>query len=277
MVALSGPKPAIQKKAVIKKIKSEKTKSTSPKVTYEKPKLRKVKNMLKILTKESVEFSSLHGFVICIEGIIGIGKSTLGRSLCEFLKHHNFKVNYFPEVINPKFLKLYLSDMKKYAFSFQISALQNRFEIHRRAAEFAAKGGIAIIDRGLYGDMAFAWMQVRKGFFSPDELAAYNEQITMQELYNPSFILHLVCDPSVSIKRVQVRDRVGETGKKGYTKQYMKDLHEAHQETLQNYEGPLLTMNWNQDHDVSDGTIEYDICKNVLRKMIKSVNKYYSC
>ena len=46
--------------------------------------------------------------------------------------------------------------MKTYAFSFQMVALQDRFEIHRQAFEFASKGGIALIDRGIYGDMAFA-------------------------------------------------------------------------------------------------------------------------
>jgi len=191
----------------------------------------------------------LQNQVISIEGLIGVGKSTLGKALERFLTDCGFKARYFAEKINMTFLKVYLKDMYKYAFSFQMTVLQDRIAVHKEAEAFARDGGIAIIDRGIPGDIAFAIMQCNDGFFTAEEWAIYEEQIAMSQCYEASVVLHLDCSPATSMDRVKVRDRDGESA---YTEEYMAHLAKATTQALQRYHhGPILTMDWKEDLSVS--------------------------
>src|SRR5687767_9035911 len=102
------------------------------------------------------KFKSLKGGVFTIEGIIGAGKTTLGKSLEQFLNECGIKTRFFPEYINKDLLSQYIGDMKRYAYSFQLIMLCKRIEIYRIAEAFASTGGVALIDRSIIGDMSFA-------------------------------------------------------------------------------------------------------------------------
>src|SRR4051812_7244364 len=103
-------------------------------------------------------FKSLKCGVFTIEGIIGVGKTTLGRSLEKMLNDNGIATKFFPEYVNKDLLGQYIGNMHRYAYSFQLIMLCKRIEIYREAERFAATGGVAIIDRSIVGDMTFALM-----------------------------------------------------------------------------------------------------------------------
>src|SRR3990167_5625706 len=89
--------------------------------------------------------------IVAIEGSIGVGKTTLGQLL---QSHFGSKAKYFPEAFLQPMLKLYLSDMSRYAFSFQAVIARERMEMTRNALAWKNQGGIAILDRSVLGDLA---------------------------------------------------------------------------------------------------------------------------
>lgn len=207
-----------------------------------------------------------------LEGLIGIGKTTLGRSLKNFLEKEGFKVKFFEEIINPSLLNLYLSDMKKYAFSFQSIQIIERMNIHRQASQFAETGGIAIIDRGIYGDMAFAQMQHQKGFFTDEEWQTYRSIITGSDLIDPHCIIHLRCHPDTSINRTSKRGISSETTAYDYT--YMSELDNAHVRSISDFSGPVYSLDWNDDSKVENGILGSTECISVLTGLISCVRTH---
>lgn len=89
----------------------------------------------------------LRGAIILVEGIIGAGKSTLSHKLYNLLKHAGIPVLFLEEEVDPVMLDLFLSDMKKYAFAFQMLMLVQRQKIYMQGLDFARKeNGVVIID-----------------------------------------------------------------------------------------------------------------------------------
>lgn len=115
----------------------------------------------------------LKGGIYTIEGIIGVGKTTLGRSAERYLNNIGLKEKFYPEYVNKELLAQYIGNMKRYAYSFQMIMLCKRIEIYREAERLAETGGVALIDRSIIGDMTFARMQKDNGNFTEDEWNIY--------------------------------------------------------------------------------------------------------
>src|SRR3990167_5943525 len=95
----------------------------------------------------------LRGSIILIEGIIGAGKTTLAYKMTDLLTRVGIPVKFFEENVNGYLLDLFLKDMKKYAFAFQLLMPAQRRNIYLQAMEFSRMyNGVSIIDRSLYGD-----------------------------------------------------------------------------------------------------------------------------
>lgn len=177
--------------------------------------------------------------LICLEGLIGAGKSTLGLFLQEQLVQYNTR--YFPEYVNNALLEYYLEDIKNRAFTFQLIMLHQRFNIYRLAMEHVQKGGLAIVDRSFCGDYAFALMQKENGCFSSNEWDIYMKVVQEQQqlLHQdypttmiPHAIIYLQCDMDIIMSRIKQRNRAGENI---YTIQYLTQLQEAYKQSLHYY------------------------------------------
>lgn len=105
----------------------------------------------------------LRGKVCIIEGLISAGKSTASAELEKFVTKLGIPCKFFPEPLIPELLALFLSDQKKYAFSFQLTMLVKRQAIYREAFEYAKQGYFCIIDRSIHGDFCFALMHKNRG------------------------------------------------------------------------------------------------------------------
>ena len=107
---------------------------------------------------------SFIGHIVVIEGPIGAGKTTLGRSIEALLHKYNIKCKFFKEYKHDVLLQHYIKNMSTEAYSFQIIMLRERFTIYMKAIELARQGYAVFMDRSLVGDLAFALMQIKKGF-----------------------------------------------------------------------------------------------------------------
>jgi deoxyadenosine/deoxycytidine kinase len=177
-----------------------------------------------------IKYRPLRGSIIALEGIVGVGKSTAGRSLAAYLEKIGFKTRYYPEFRNDKYLNLYISNMLKHAFGFQMFMLRTRLSIYTEALAFAEMGGIAIVDRSLAGDYAFALMQKNKGFFDEEEWESYISVVEEHKAPSPDLVLYLKCTPEIGFERMKIRNISSEVS--GYTLEYFYDLTASYQETM---------------------------------------------
>jgi deoxyadenosine/deoxycytidine kinase len=221
--------------------------------------------MFKSINKDYKIFSCLRGSIITIEGLIAAGKSTLGYKLSHFLNSIGIDAKYYPEYVNNDFLSLYIRNMKKYSFSFQVLMLMKRIEIYKEAEQFSKTGGIAIVDRSINGDYTFAYMQYLKGFFDDDDWNAYNALITKEALIEPHITLYLDCNPETCMRRLLIRGNISET--RGYTIEYMIELDKAYKDTMTKVKHQVLNIDWNNNLDIDN-----EVLKVVLLKIKNELN-----
>lgn len=120
------------------------------------------------LTKESN--------LICVDGIVGIGKSSLATLLSEELE---ITLHREP-VVNNHFLPLFYEDKRRWSFATQIYFLNKRFEMLK---ELKDKQGI--LDRSIYGDVIFARQLLESNDMSKDEYKCYEELLHNMLSYVP--------------------------------------------------------------------------------------------
>ena len=222
--------------------------------------------MFTTLNKEARKFSSLRGSVITIEGLIGIGKTTLGRAIVNYLTTIGLNARFYPEYVNEEFLKTYIMNMKKYSFSFQLFMLEKRIEIYREAQQYAATGGIAIIDRSINGDYTFALMQHQKGFFDDEEWEVYLSILRKESIPEPHLTLYLICSPETSMRRVGKRGIQSEIS--GYTVEYMRELSAAYNVSMKTVQHPLVTVDWEFDVGVDEDVVT-EVLKKIKSELLK--------
>ncbi len=193
----------------------------------------------------------LRGSIILIEGIIGAGKTTLASKMADLLTRVGIPVKFFEENVNGYLLDLFLKDMKKYAFAFQLLMPAQRRNIYLQAMEFSRMhNGVSIIDRSLYGDLAFANMHHDVGNIDDVEWKAYESLMNDTPLPQPSIILYLDVDPEVAMIRIKARNRGAEANT--YTLEYLQDLDENYRCLLEGSELPLRYIDWNKPRQFDD-------------------------
>ena len=212
-------------------------------------------------------FKSLRGSVFTLEGIIGVGKTTLGRSLEKYLDEIGISAKFFPEYVNKRLLGQYIGDMKRYAYSFQMIMLCKRIEIYRDAERFAATGGVAIIDRSIIGDKTFARMQKDNGNFTDDEWETYLSFIRQEIQLTPSASVFLRCTAKTSMDRVKQRGIEAEVN--GYTSEYMDQLHAAYDVSIAECINVRhLIVEWNDPIPFSNGYLDTKFIENILIELL---------
>jgi len=125
--------------------------------------------------------------------VFAFGKSTLSKQLCEHYKAQGLKCKYFPEHVNLEFLNLFISDMKNYAFAFQMYMLERRLEMIRQSEEFILRtNGVAILDRSLHGDYTFGLLHRLNGNMTDDEWKIYEQKVkSIYMIIRPKKVIYL--------------------------------------------------------------------------------------
>ena len=138
---------------------------------------------------------------IAIEGVIGVGKTTLARLMQPMLEAE-LLLEVFEE--NP-FLSDFYADRQRYAFQTQIFFLLSRYHQQRSAVPLALGRGTSLIaDYTFEKDALFAGINL-KG----DELDMYCRvhEALAEKIPLPDLILYLRADTEVLMQRIAQRDR----------------------------------------------------------------------
>ena len=186
----------------------------------------------------------LRGHVIVLEGTISAGKTTLGKNIVDLLTKFKLKAKFFHEYVNEDLLQQYIIDMKTYAYGFQLIMQAHRINSYKNARDFANKGGIAIIDRSIIGDYAFALMQKKRGFITEAEWDIYMKIFIQENLIQPDGIIYLDCTVDTVVGRIVKR---GIKCESSYDISYLQELNQTYSHAFEeNHINPLI-IDWNLD------------------------------
>jgi deoxyadenosine/deoxycytidine kinase len=209
------------------------------------------------------KYRRLTSGVYTLEGGIGAGKTTLGNALVQHLTVVGLEAKFFPEYVNKPFLNQYIADQWKYGFAFQLLTLCKRISIYKEAKAFAATGGIAIIDRSIIGDKAFAKMLKDDGKINEAEWNNYLGMMRDEIQLTPSASIFLECTPDTSMERVKKRGIESEI--KGYGVEYMRKVRSAYEATMAECTNVLhIKINWDAPATTEDGTLALSSTRKVL-------------
>jgi deoxyguanosine kinase len=170
---------------------------------------------------------------IAIEGVIGVGKTTLARLL-----QPAFQAELMLEVFeeNP-FLSDFYSDRLRYAFQTQIFFLLSRYRQQRRAAQQAGSGNYSLIaDYTFDKDSLFARINLHG-----DELEMYYKvhEALAEKIVIPDLVVYLRADTAVLMQRIALRDRPYE---RAIEAAYIDQLNHAYEDFFSSPPGYLKVM-----------------------------------
>lgn len=198
-----------------------------------------------------IDWDSLKGRIICIEGCIGAGKSVLCDALYDLLFENNINCKVFPEYVNLTFLNMYIREPSKYAFSFQMFMLAKRIETYTLAGYYAAQDYCVILDRSLLGDMAFANLHKVNGNLTEEEWKAYYTTAQTESKIKSLNIIYLDCSAETCMQRIKKRNREGENG---YTKDYLLSVIYSYKELMEKFKKNITPIDWNKNRDITKET-----------------------
>ncbi len=170
---------------------------------------------------------------IAIEGVIGIGKTTLARML-----QPRYQAEILLEVFeeNP-FLADFYADRERYAFQTQLFFLLSRYHQQHQAIPAALRKGMLLSDYTFSKDELFAWLNLKD-----DELAMYGRVHAAlgEKIPKPDLIVYLMAEHDVVMRRIASRDRPYE---RNMDPDYIRQLAAAYEAWLSNLQDiPVLKI-----------------------------------
>jgi deoxyguanosine kinase len=158
---------------------------------------------------------------VAIEGVIGVGKTTLARLL-----QPAFQAELLLEVFeeNP-FLSDFYADRERYAFQTQIFFLLSRYHQQRRAVpQILGRGASLLADYTFEKDALFAGINLRG-----DELEMYHRvhEALAEKIPPPDLVIYLRAETDTLMQRIALRDRPYERNMQW---DYIDELNQAYDE-----------------------------------------------
>jgi deoxyadenosine/deoxycytidine kinase len=171
---------------------------------------------------------------IAIEGVIGVGKTTLSRLLAERLKAELV----LEEVEENPFLHEFYADRARWAFQTQMHFLFSRYQQQRGLMQTDLFLQRVVSDYLFQKDRIFANLNL-----TDRELALYEKIVTQIELEvpRPDVVVYLQANTDTLLGRIRTRGRPFE---KEMEREYLKALNEAYNYFFFHYtDAPLLVVN----------------------------------
>jgi deoxyguanosine kinase len=202
---------------------------------------------------------------IAIEGVIGVGKTTLARLL-----QPHFDSELLLEIVeeNP-FLPRFYEDRARYAFQTQIFFLLSRFRQQRVAIPDALQRRNLISDYMLEKDRIFAHINLEG-----DEWEMYEHlyEIVAERARVPELVIYLRASLDTLMGRIATRDRSFE---RSIEMDYIEQLRQFYDAFFSSYaRTPLLTIDTNNldyVHRVEDLQIVIGAVRTMLQENYQRV------
>lgn len=172
---------------------------------------------------------------IVVEGVIGVGKTTLVELLSK-----DFKANTYLEIVeeNPFLVKGFYEDIKAHAFNTEIFFLLSRFRQQRELADNLLRSNQLIISDYLFAkNRIFSSITLDREEFElfDSVFRPLNKKTSI-----PDLVIYLKANTESLMKRIQLRDRSFE---RKMDPNYIARLVEKYDEFFKNYdETEVLTI-----------------------------------
>ena len=174
---------------------------------------------------------------VAVEGVIGVGKSTLVKALSERMGC----MPVYEEFENNPFLSDFYKDKNRYAFQTQVFFFLSRYrqikELFQQQDLFHPQ---IISDYMFAKDKIFATLNLDE-----NEVALYYKFADLMErtLVKPDYAVYLQADTKTLIQRIRMRDRAYE---RNIDENYIEALNQAYNTFFHYYTAsPLLIINTN--------------------------------
>ena len=192
---------------------------------------------------------------IAVEGVIGVGKTSLCRLLSERLQAKLV----LEEVEENPFLKDFYQDRARFAFQTQMHFLFSRFQQQRSLRQMELFSERMVSDYLFQKDRIFAGLNL-----SDRELALYERLVGWLELdvMKPDVVVYLQASPDTLMMRIARRGRPFE---RDMEREYIRQLNEAYNHFFFHYlEAPLLVVNTNGIDFVNNPDDFEDLLRRIL-------------
>lgn len=187
-------------------------------------------------------------FFCAIEGVIGVGKTTLARLLQSHLQAE-LLLEAFEE--NP-FLSDFYTDRTRYAFQTQMFFLLSRYRQQQAVPDLLSRGSV-IADYVFAKDRLFASLNL-----SGDEWHMYQRlyDVLAERVTRPDLVIYLRASTDVLMMRIAMRDRAYE---RDMDRAYIENLRRAYERYFAEYtRTPLLVLDTDDlDYVRSAGDLRY--------------------
>jgi len=221
------------------------------------------------------------GKSIIIEGLIGCGKSSLAEAMGAALGQETL-IQTEPDErgnANP-FLQDFYREPHRWAFTMQMRLLYMRVRAHQLAQWYVTNTPHwAVMDRSVYGDTAFAHLQLKMKQMTEDEFDTYSGMYhTLTHfLPYPNVCIRLLVSPEKSFQRVQERKekREGRECESVISLEYLTNLDKEISKTLgvlQQQGVTVLEVPWEKDRPTEEERFEAakEIVGVIQRKDIRN-------
>jgi deoxyguanosine kinase len=197
---------------------------------------------------------------IAIEGVIGVGKTTLARLL-----QNTFEAEVLLEIFeeNP-FLSDFYADRARYAFQTQIFFLLSRYrQQNNNVPQVLASGRNLIADYTFAKDALFAGINLQG-----DELVMYHKvhEALGEKIPKPDLIVYLQASTDMLMQRIAFRDRAYE---RQMEQEYIAQLNHAYEHFFSRpYDHtPVLKIDSN-DLNIIHNTEHIKLIENRIRETL---------
>ena len=204
------------------------------------------------------EFSQRKYFV-AVAGNIGVGKTTLTRTLAAQLGWRC----YLEPVIDNPYLDDFYRDMSRWAFHLQVYFLSKRF-VSQREIELAQVS--CVQDRTIYEDVEiFARTLHNRGHLVGRDWDNYRDLFHAMTAYltPPDLIIYLRCDVDTLRSRIRHRGRPSE---QGINPDYLAELNEAYEDWVRRgtQQFRIAVLDTGHGHELNEDEV-LDQCLRLLR------------